>query len=309
MSTIISIIFIYLIQSHLAHYPFVKSLQRNCSADWLEDLLFKTQMLANKFTKVPIGIACALFVIALFACVLLVGLLLYYSSGEFGLGLCLFDVIILFYCFAVGEKKQYSSTFVAYFESKFGVLFWFLLLGPAGAILYLLCSTYGTQQKIIKMDNSDEYTTYTTPIAQNTRTCSLTGDPADDNEALKSSSAHSNNSNNNGNNKVDASKQSIDQLCYAKNINNCLFSLHIIMAWLPARITSLIFILVGNFEKSFNCWKNMIYDITMPHTEVLELCGKSSLENNTNEQRSLMLLERSFVVWIIFSILIIKLIF
>ena len=281
MSTLLSLILVYFVQRHLVNYPLFKSLQQNCSSDWMEDVLFRAQILANEFTKVPIFCSCALFILSLSLCVLILETIMYYLSGQ--LGLFLFSFIILFYCFSVANKKQYASFFVEYFENKFAILFWFITLGPVGAVLYLLCSLYGSKHNAINSDQN----------------C-LVKSGLDGNSVVD----YENNCNNLKHDEHQSKKgKPENELHYAKSISNCLFSLHTILAWLPARITGLIFILVGSFDKGFDCWKNVLRDWVMPHTKVLNICGEVSL-GEKNLDHSLQLVERAFVGWVIFCIII-----
>jgi AmpE protein len=266
MSILFSLIVVYFLQRHLANYPFFKTLQQNCSADWLDDLLFKAQMLANNFSKVPLMGSCALFLLVLSLCVLLLETIFYYASGEFGV--FIFDIAILFYCFSSIAKKKYPSVFVASFEHNFGLLFWFILIGPLGAVLFWLFALCGVKHNpVTNLANSGN-----------------TNNPANHEQVVVNINV-------------------ANELHYAKNISNCLFTLHTIAAWLPARITGLIFSLVGDFEKGFSCWKSIMRNLGMSHTEVLDLCGEAALTKVTLEQ-SLLLVERAFVGWFIFCMLI-----
>jgi AmpE protein len=94
-----------------------------------------------------------------------------------------------------------------------------------------------------------------------------------------------------------------NQLCLVKNIADFLYNLHIIAAWLPARITGLIFSLVGDFERGFARWKAILKVLNMPHTELLNTCGEASLGELAVEQASL-LVERAFIAWMIVCVLI-----
>ncbi len=261
MSTLLSLIAVYFLQRQLGNYPFFQKLQQNCTSSWLDDLLFKAQMLANDFGKIPTIGACALLVLSLSVLVVLLQTVFYYASGH--LGAFIFNIAILFYCLYSVTKKKYFSVFVEAFEHNFGLLFWFVLLGPVGVVLYWLFVLGGVKYSTIS----------------NVEDINQTKDDV----VIKINIAN--------------------ELHYAKNISNCLFTLHTIFAWLPARITGLIFSLVGDFEKGFSCWKSIIVNVAMPHTEVLELCGEASLGKLTTEQSQL-LVERAFVAWIICCILI-----
>ena len=241
MSKLLSLIIVYFLHQHLKNYTFFQKLQQNCTAYWLDDVLFKAQMLASNANKIPIFASSFLLILAMSLIVFLLQMIFYHAGGN--LGAVLFNVIILSYCLYSATKKPFSSIFVASFEHSFSLLFWFVILGPVGVVLYWLCLLGGTKA-------------------------------------------------------AEAS-----ELYYAKNINNCLFSLHIIAAWLPARITGLIFSLVGDFEQGFTRWKAVVRVLSMPHPELLDACGDASLGNLTIEQSPL-LIERAFIAWVIFCILV-----
>jgi len=241
MSKLLSLIVVYFLHQHLKNYTFFQKVQQNCTAHWLDDLLFKAKMLANNANKIPMIASSLLLIIAMSLIVFLLQMIFYHAGGH--LGAILFNVTLLSYCLYSGAKKNYSSVFVSSFEHYFSLLFWFVVVGPIGVVLYWLCMLGG-----IKAEQASE-------------------------------------------------------LYYAKNISNCLFNLHTIVAWLPARITGLIFSLVGDFEQGFSRWRAVIRVLNMPHPELLDACGDASLGNLTIEQSQL-LVERAFIAWIIFCILI-----
>ncbi len=267
MSTLLSLIVVYFLQRHLSNYPFFKTLQQNCNSDWVDDFLFKAQMVANNFSKIPMMGACILLVLVVSLSVLLLATIFYYASGE--VGLFIFNVVILFYCLSSVAKKKYPSIFVEAFEHNFGILFWFIFTWPfcpVGVVLFWLFTLCGVKHNTINNNSGN-----------------INNIHNHDEVVVK----------------IDIAKE----LCYAKNISNCLYTLHTIAAWLPARVTGLIFSLVGDFEKGFSCWKNIMRNFSMPHTEVLNLCGEASLGKLTPEQSQL-LVERALVGWFIFCILV-----
>jgi membrane protein required for beta-lactamase induction len=90
----------------------------------------------------------------------------------------------------------------------------------------------------------------------------------------------------------------VKQLATVNNIGNFLFILHTIAAWIPARLTGLIFSLVGDFEQGFRCWKGVMYNFGMLHADVINRCGEAAIGELTPE-KSQILVERSFVVWFV----------
>lgn len=241
MSKLISLIIVYILYRHLKNYGIFQKLQQHCHANWLDDCLFKAQMLANNYSNIPIAASTAIFITIIFFIILLLDYAIYAAMQD--IGLSIFYTIILTYCLCSSTKKSYSSIFIKNFEYSFSLLFWFSLLGPIGLIFYWLFMLGGVKQEQINGVN------------------------------------------------------------YAKSINNILFNLHNITAWLPARITGLIFSLVGDFEQGFNKWKSAIKILNMPNYELLDACGESALGNLTMEQAPI-LVERTLVAWFIICILI-----
>lgn len=257
MYALLSLIVVYFLQHYLGNYPFFQKLRQICTADWLDDLIFKIQMFANNFDKAPAMGSCVLLVIGMSVCVLLLQTIVRYGFGW--LGTMVFNIAILFYCLTSAAKKKHASIFVEAFEHNFVMLFWYTLIGPAGAVLSWLFMLGGEKHTVIhRMEHTEDDTIVNINIA--------------------------------------------NELCYAKNISNCLFTLHTIAAWLPARIAGLIFSLVGDFEKGFSCWKTIISNPSMSHMEVLDLCGDGSL-GRLSSQQSQLLVERAIVAWFIFCIL------
>ena len=81
-----------------------------------------------------------------------------------------------------------------------------------------------------------------------------------------------------------------------------LIRIHGFAAWVPARITGLLYALVGNFSSGFHCWLSCMGDLSMNSSQVLLCCGQASLESITDDEK-IALAERAFNAWIILSIL------
>lgn len=263
MTTLFSLIVVYLLQKYLGRYVFFQNLQKSCTFNWVEDLLFKYQMLTNNFPKVPVMAAAGLLILLIGVVMLLVQLIFYYSS--YNLGLIVFNIVLLFYCLSSVSRKNYSSIFVNAFEHMFGMLFWFTILGPVGLVLFWLFTIGATPPK-------SGITTTEAEISKQT-------------------------------NAVITDFKAANEIYHSKDINNCLFTLHIIAAWLPARITGLIFSLIGDFKQGFGCWKEIMKNSNITHTEFLDRCGEAAL-GNSNDDRPELLIERSFVAWLIVCIVI-----
>ncbi len=271
MTTLFSLIVVYLLQKYLGRYVFFQNLEKSCSFYWVEDLLFKYQMLVNKFPKIPVMAAAGLLILLIGIGMLLLQLIFYYSS--YNLGLILFNIVLLFYCLSSVSQKNYSSIFVTAFEHMFGILFWFTILGPVGLVLFWLFTIGGTKANKLVVTATEAEITKQTNVANAATNTVIT----DFNVA--------------------------NQVYHSKDINNCLFTLHTIAAWLPARITGLIFSLIGDFKQGFGCWKEIMKNSNITHTEFLDRCGDAAL-GNSNEDRPELLIERSFVAWLIVCIVI-----
>lgn len=241
MSKLISLIIVYVVHRHLKNYGLFQKLQQHCHVNWLDDCLFKTQMLANNYSNIPVAAAATIFISLIFFIILLLDYVIYFALKD--IGLTIFYTIILTYCLCSSTKKSYSSIFVNNFEYSFSLLFWFSILGSIGLIFYWLFMLGGTK------------------------------------------------------------KEQINGVSYAKSINNILFDLHNIAAWLPSRITGLIFSLVGDFEQGFNKWQSSIKILNMPNYELIDACGEAALGNSTMEQAPV-LVERTLIAWFIICILI-----
>ena len=83
----------------------------------------------------------------------------------------------------------------------------------------------------------------------------------------------------------------------------CLNIMHGLAAWIPARITGLIYALVGDFVRGFNCWCSYIKATTVPSSRVLLDCGQSSLNSISSREEEL-LVKRALIAWIILGMLI-----
>lgn len=258
MTTLVSLILVYLLHRYLSKYAFFQSLQKSCHFDWVEELLLKYQMLANNFPKVPAIAVSALLIFLICISLLIVQITLNYYSPY--LGTLLFNLILLFYCFSSAAKINYPSIFVAAFEHMFSMLFWFTIFGPIGLTLYWLFTIVASQPKSRITDAQVEIAKQSHVVITNVDT------------------AH--------------------EVYHCKGVNNCLFTLHALTAWLPARITGLVFCLIGDFKNGFTCWKKVMKSSNISHIEFLDLCGAASL-GNSKEDSPEFLLDRSFIAWLI----------
>lgn len=87
------------------------------------------------------------------------------------------------------------------------------------------------------------------------------------------------------------------------NFQRGLNIMHALVAWVPARITGLIYALVGDFVKGFNCWCSCLKTTGIPSSRVLLDCGQASLNSISNQEEEA-LVRRAFIAWIILGMLI-----
>lgn len=262
MITLFSLIMVYLLQKYLSKYAFIRSLQQKCSADWINELLFKYQMLINNFPKIPNVGATFILVIVISILVIILRLFFYYTPSH--LGVLIFNVSLLFYCLSSLQQRRYSSIFVAHFEHTLAPLFWFTVLGAVGLILYWLFIVAGSNP----IDSNNNHTTVDlTNLHEGVDDVNLA-----------------------------------NQIYSGEDVNQCLSLFHILFAWFPARLTGLIFSLIGNFRKSFDRWQVASKNFGMMHSELLDICGRAAL-GEVEEEAPELLLERAFVAWMILCIM------
>lgn len=78
---------------------------------------------------------------------------------------------------------------------------------------------------------------------------------------------------------------------------------HGVMAWIPARVTGLIFSLIGNFIAGFYCWKQGLKYHANQSGEFLIECGQAALEVEHGDEPERMN-HRALVVWLIVVVVI-----
>lgn len=79
--------------------------------------------------------------------------------------------------------------------------------------------------------------------------------------------------------------------------------MHGLAAWLPARITGLIYALVGDFMQGFNCWSSYMKATSIPSSRVLLDCGQASLTSISGAEEEA-LVQRALFAWVILGMLI-----
>jgi membrane protein required for beta-lactamase induction len=90
-----------------------------------------------------------------------------------------------------------------------------------------------------------------------------------------------------------------DEIIYESGID----VFHAILAWVPARITGLLFSLVGNFNSGFSTWLTCIRDPYMQSSEFLNKCGDAACGPDA-EENSGILVHRAFFIWIVLAAII-----
>jgi AmpE protein len=149
------------------------------------------------------------------------------------------------YALQLGQKKTEQQTdgetlgqTLAWVNFRFygAVLFWFVLLGPAGAVFYALVRTYAdmaktdltaTQAKIdAQAQNADDTVDFDAPINAEFAT-------------------------------------SISR--YSEVLQSLLYWLD----WLPARLISLGYLIIGNFSKGTTCWLKFLCDFKVSNRKVV----------------------------------------
>lgn len=134
MATIIAILAAVFADRYAQYVPGGRSIARLRSSTWLNTYLFKIINLLDKLSiRQNYLVALTTFLplcIVLLVLKLLFGLL-------FGIiGSFLFIVIALLYFLGNRDVEPNLTEFVLVHETSFGVLFWFSILGPTGALLY-----------------------------------------------------------------------------------------------------------------------------------------------------------------------------
>lgn len=135
MATVIAVLIAVMVDRYAQLVPAGQALTRVRSTTWLNSYLVKCINLLDKIgikqTYLIILSAVLPLCIGLFIIKLLSGMVLGW------LGTMIFVLLTLFYFLGFrASTEDSSSAFVTVHEQSFGVLFWFGLLGPTGALLY-----------------------------------------------------------------------------------------------------------------------------------------------------------------------------
>ncbi len=151
MATIIAILVAVIADRYVQYAPSGQSIARFRSSAWLNTYLLK---LINVLEK--LGIKQNYLIVLTAFLPLCIGLLL--LKLLFGLlfgtiGALLFIVIALMYFLGNRNVGPNLTEFVLVHETSFGVLFWFSLLGPTGALLYWFLVV--SKQSLVVMEPSN----------------------------------------------------------------------------------------------------------------------------------------------------------
>lgn len=132
MTTIIALVVAAILDKYALKLPGAPFVERCRSSAWLHTYLSKCLTLMQK-----IGVQQSyLIVLATFIplCILLFITKLVLGAFLGSLGVLLFLAVTLFYF--LGNRNVGADQYVGAHETSYGVLFWFALLGPTGALLY-----------------------------------------------------------------------------------------------------------------------------------------------------------------------------
>jgi membrane protein required for beta-lactamase induction len=79
-----------------------------------------------------------------------------------------------------------------------------------------------------------------------------------------------------------------------------LVKVHAILAWLPARLASFSFALVGNFAPVTRTWLSAVANVQVSSSKILTDCGQASVDVDEKQ-----VAERSLVAWAILCIIVV----
>lgn len=173
-------------------------------------------------------------------------ILLHVLSGfVFGFIGLLLQVVIFYYCLgpenpfyptrvaSSSDLKQMTGEYLANVnEQLFAVIFWYIILGPVGALLYRLTS-----------------------------------------------------------------------LCqYQENIQKQAHGLMNVLNWVPARLTSLTYLVVGHFQKALPFFSNYFWSIPGDNKTLLSMCGVEALDGDSDKVEIVqaeVMVEHALIVWLV----------
>ena len=78
--------------------------------------------------------------------------------------------------------------------------------------------------------------------------------------------------------------------------------IHGFAAWIPARLTGLVYALAGNFSAVYKGWLNSILKPAIPSSEVLISCGEAAIGSKDKAKEDA-LVTRALIIWCIIGII------
>lgn len=264
MSIVIALLLLVLLKFYLLNLPMLQKIPKFRNVDGAKAYFKLINKLLLLLPQLPDVLNIVLVLSPIVLLVALLNGLIMLLDGAIGLiGSILFSTSILYYLLfattpaAEAEAKAEAGIVVDTdevsdkailidgHERMFANIFWFILLGPAGACFYWL---------LINKKNIDAHYAFN-----------------------------------------------------SKKFKAYLGTLHALAAWIPARITGLIYALVGNFITGFECWLQCMQKLNMKSSQVLTDCGKAALcfdEATDVAQTTTHLVNRAFIGWVILGIFI-----
>jgi AmpE protein len=236
---VLAIMIAVMIDRWVQYIPGGQYILRWRTTNWLNYYTTKIMVLLTNYGVTQGYLVIVLLFLPLVLILLLLKLILVLLFG--GIGNLLFVTVPLLYFIGNREIEPGDSEFVVAHERSFGILFWFALLGPYGALMYWY---------FVAMQR--------TAIAEQPNAESLAA----------------------------------------------LNMLHAIAAWIPARITGFVYVLVGNFTAGFNCWMARMRTPSMQSSQFLADCGNAAVDASIAEDGK-NLVVRAFIAWVVLSILIV----
>jgi membrane protein required for beta-lactamase induction len=166
---------------------------------------------------------------------------LWYSL--FGILALAFSIFALLYCLGSFDfsKENVDTIFDAAHNHIFSVIFWAIILGPAGAITYRL---------------NNELTNY-----------------------YKASS----------------------------DISKTAKKLKLILDWIPIRLETFAYALIGHFAVTIGCWLEHFLKAPEHNEKVLNECAKVALDKKKSSNDARALIDRALIVWLVIMALVVVL--
>lgn len=238
MSSLFILLMAFSLEYGTQQYPTLKRLAQFRQLHWLSAYLrwILGFLKDSPFWRPYATLACTLGPI-----ILLISLVLWISSWIGGaIGSFILGTVILYYSLGGHENESNESPLIMAHERSFGVIFWFLVIGPIGALMYRLLTF-----------------------------CRLL--------SLESDS---------------------DTQMQLKGVD----ILHGLAAWIPSRVTGLIYALVGDFQGAYEQWQRCMRQGKMNGSQVLLTCGESALNQSQAAEK---MVQRALIAWLCLGVFLI----